>query len=169
MANSRFYSKLSLLILVLSVFTLSACTGKQNSLTEVMVTKHGYAIHGYDPVAYFASGEPAKGTESHSHQWQGATWLFFSEQHKQQFIETPEKFAPQYGGWCAYGASRGYAAETQPWDSWTIHDGKLYLNYNPEVVEKWSEDIPGYIEKANSLWTQLKDELNQGIAEVYWK
>ncbi len=155
---------------VLLISSIAACaSSKQYSLTEVMVAEDGYAIHGYDPVSYFTDGEPSKGSEEFSYEWKEATWLFSSAEHRDLFKESPEKYAPQYGGWCAYGAAGGYAADVDPLESWTIHDDKLYLNYDKSVSKKWNKDIPGYLEKADEKWPKLNEELQEGTAKVYWK
>lgn len=115
------------------------------------------AIRGYDPVAYFVKDEPTKGSSQFSYQWNGANWHFSSSKNRDAFIDNPQKYAPQYGGYCAYAASRGYTASTAP-EAWSIVDGKLYLNYNKSVRDIWSEDIPSNITKANRNWSNL---LNQ--------
>jgi len=107
-------------------------------------SSNGKAINGYDPVAYFTESKPVKGNEKFSYQWNGATWYFSSKQNMDSFKKNPEKFAPQYGGYCAYGLSRGYKASTEP-DAWTIENNKLYLNYNKEVRELWNKDRKKFI------------------------
>ena len=84
----------------------------------------GAAIQGYDPVAYFTEGKPVKGEGQHAYQWKGATWRFSSAANLERFAATPEKYAPQYGGYCAYGVASGYAVKTEP-DAWSIVGGKL--------------------------------------------
>ena len=111
----------------------------------------GVAINGYDPVAYFKAGEPVAGSVAHATEWNGAKWLFSNEENKSEFVKKPDEFAPQYGGYCAYAVSRGYTASTDP-DAWTIHDGKLYLNYNKAVRLLWSRDIPGHVSSADGNW-----------------
>ena len=114
----------------------------------------GGAIRGYDPVAYFTRGEPVKGSNDFSLEWQDAKWKFSSEENKALFIANPEKYTPQYGGYCAWAASQGYTASTDP-NAWTIHNGRLYLNYSKSVQQTWSKDIPGNIRKGNTNWPQL--------------
>lgn len=119
----------------------------------------GVAIHGYDPVAYFLNKKPVKGSKDLEYSWMGAAWRFASKENLELFKTNPEKYAPQYGGYCAYGMSSGYAAPTEP-DAWTILDGKLYLNYNTQVRQMWNKDIPGFIMKADRNWPQVpKKEL----------
>ena len=109
------------------------------------------AIRGYDPVAYFTEGKPVKGKAEFTHQWKGATWRFASAANRDRFAAAPEKYAPQYGGYCAYGVASGYAVKTEP-DAWSVVDGKLYLNYDRSVQASWVKDIPGYIRKADANW-----------------
>ena len=111
----------------------------------------GAAIRGYDPVAYFTDGKPVKGKGEFTHQWKGATWRFASAANRERFAAAPEKYAPQYGGYCAYGVASGYAVKTEP-DAWSVVDGKLYLNYDRSVQASWLKDVPGYIRKADANW-----------------
>ena len=111
----------------------------------------GAAIRGYDPVAYFTEGKPVKGKAELTHQWKGTSWRFASAANRDLFAQAPEKYAPQYGGYCAYGVSSGYAVKTEP-DAWSVVDGKLYLNYDRGVQSSWLKDPPGYIRKADANW-----------------
>ena len=114
-------------------------------------TDRGGAIRGYDPVAYFTDGRPVKGSPQFSHSWRGATWYFSKAENRDRFAAAPEKFAPQYGGYCAYGVAQGYAVSIDP-AAWSIVDGKLYLNYSLGVQKDWNKDVPGYIRKADANW-----------------
>jgi YHS domain-containing protein len=112
------------------------------------------AIRGYDPVAYFTLKVPTKGSDKFTHQWKGATWRFVSAENRDAFARSPEKFAPQYGGYCAYGVAQDYAVSIDP-AAWRIVDGKLYLNYSKGVQRDWDKDVPGYISKANTNWPNV--------------
>ena len=109
------------------------------------------AVSGYDPVAYFTQGKPVEGSSSHEHEWQGATWRFSSAENLASFKADPERYAPQYGGYCAWAVSQGYTASTVP-EAWRIVDDKLYLNYSLGVQKQWQDDIPGNISKADKNW-----------------
>ena len=109
------------------------------------------AIRGYDPVAYFTEGRPVKGSREFTHLWNGATWRFASAQNRDRFAAAPEKYAPRYGGYCAYGVANGYAVKIEP-DAWSVVEGKLYLNYDRRVQASWKSDIPAYIRKADANW-----------------
>lgn len=119
--------------------------------TPRIFQKDGVALGGTDPVSYFRDGAPAKGRAEHSLDWNGATWRFASAENKAAFAADPDRYAPQFGGYCAYGAASGYAAPTVA-DAWTIVDGRLYLNYSRGVRGKWEKDIPGNISKAETNW-----------------
>jgi YHS domain-containing protein len=112
------------------------------------------AIKGYDPVAYFTQDSPAKGRSAHSHEWMDATWYFANAENMELFASDPEKYAPQYGGYCAYAVSQGYTAKIDP-DAWKIVDDKLYLNFSLKVQKIWEKDIPGYIAKADVNWPNI--------------
>jgi YHS domain-containing protein len=112
------------------------------------------AIRGYDPVAYFIQGKPLEGSKQFTHQWRGAHWRFASAENRDRFAAMPNKYAPQYGGYCAYGVAQGYAVKIEP-EAWSIVEGRLYLNYSVGVQGDWKEDIPGYISKANANWPQV--------------
>jgi YHS domain-containing protein len=123
--------------------------------SEIFTTREG-AIQGYDPVAYFAAGKPMKGTKEFTVNYRGEVWYFSSAENLKAFQSSPEKYTPQFGGYCAYGMSRGYKAKTEP-DAWTIVDGKLYLNYNVDVRKIWNEKQSEFINKANANWPTVKD------------
>lgn len=111
-------------------------------------------LKGYDVVAYFTQAQPVKGTSQFSHQWMGATWQFSSAANRDAFAMSPEKYAPQYGGYCSWAVSRGYTADIDP-EAWKVVNGKLYLNYSKGVQRKWETDIPGNIAKADGNWPGL--------------
>lgn len=119
----------------------------------------GLAIRGYDPVAYFLAKKPVKGKSEFEHAWMGATWRFSTAANRDLFIMNPEKYAPQYGGYCAYGMSRGYAAPIDP-KAWTVVDDKLYLNYDRDVRNLWNDDIPGHIARANQNWPRIPKKMD---------
>lgn len=114
----------------------------------------GVAIRGYDTVAYFTQGAPAEGLEKFSTEWQGASWRFSSQENLELFLGDPEKYAPQYGGYCAYGVANDSLVKIEP-DLWSIVDGKLYLNYNRKFDNAFNEDPEGYIAKANQKFEGL--------------
>lgn len=144
----------ALQFLLLFTVCLTACTSKSNT-AQVFATDEG-AIQGYDPVAYFTQSQPVKGSKEFSFAHADQVWYFASAENLEVFKSNPEKYAPQFGGYCAYGMSRGYKAKTEP-DAWTIVEGKLYLNYNTDVRDNiWNEKQSEFIEKANTNWPSIK-------------
>jgi YHS domain-containing protein len=113
-------------------------------------------LKGYDVVAFFTQGKPVKGSTDYSFQWNGVKWLFYNNTDLETFKGSPEKYAPQYGGYCAYGTAEGHKAPTQA-DTWTIVDNKLYFNYNARVKEMWNKNRSALIDTANKNWVSLKD------------
>ncbi|MEZ5856428.1 MAG: YHS domain-containing (seleno)protein [Hyphomicrobiaceae bacterium] len=114
----------------------------------------GVAVGGYDPVAYFTEKRAVKGNPAVAFDYDGAKWFFASEANREAFKAAPEKYAPQYGGYCAWAVSQGYTAKGDP-DAWTVHDGKLYLNYNASVRRDWSKNIPDNVAKGDANWPKV--------------
>jgi len=114
----------------------------------------GIAIRGFDTVAYFTQGKSVKGSTDFEVAWSGATWQFSSQEHADLFKSDPEAYAPQYGGYCAYGVAQDYLVKIEG-EQWKIEEGKLYLNYDKKVQRTWTRDIPGYISSANSKFDSL--------------
>jgi YHS domain-containing protein len=112
---------------------------------------NGVAMGGYDPVAYFTEGRPVMGKAAYALRWRGALWYFASAEAMESFEMNPAGYAPQYGGYCAYAMSKGAIAPTVP-EAFTVHDGRLYMNFSTEVRTIWSADIPGNIVLANGNW-----------------
>lgn len=117
-------------------------------------SENGIAIDGSDTVAYFAGNGPVAGQSAFSVMWQGAEWRFANAENLAAFEADPESFAPQFGGYCAYAVSKGYTASTVP-EAWTLHDGKLYLNFSKRIQRRWERDIPGNIAKGNENWPSV--------------
>lgn len=114
----------------------------------------GIAIKGYDPVAYFTVGKPTKGKAAFETSYKGVKWRFASEENKKLFEANPAKYEPAYGGFCAYGVSKGYKVKIEG-NAWAIRDGKLYLNYDRSVNRTWSKSPARYIKRANAKWPGL--------------
>lgn len=115
------------------------------------------ALKGYDAVAYFTEGEPVRGDKDYAHEWNGATWLFSSAAHRDAFIADPERYAPQYGGYCAWAVSQGYTASGDP-KVWAIVDGRLYVNYDEKIGRRWQQDTAGFIERADANWPRVLED-----------
>jgi YHS domain-containing protein len=142
------------LLLFLTFVSLSVSGGL--AADAVNANWRGIAIKGYDPVAYFTDAKPVEGESDFEFTWMGATWRFASSAHRDLFAANPEKYAPQYGGYCAWAVSQGSTAGIDP-DAWRIVDGKLYLNYSRKIQQQWEGDVPGNIQKADVNWPKLRD------------
>ena len=119
--------------------------------------RRGIAIRGYDPVAYFKQGRAVKGLSDFKMMYKGATFRFANQENLTDFSANPERFAPQYGGYCAWAVSHGYTASIDP-DAWTIEGDKLYLNYSLRVRSQWEADKQNRIRLADQNWPAV---LNQ--------
>ncbi len=117
----------------------------------------GAAIGGTDPVAYFERGRPTQGRAEFAHRWDGAEWRFASAANRDRFAADAARYAPAYGGFCAYAVARGYTAPIDP-DAWRIVDGRLYLNYDLRTRALWERDVPGEIARADRNWPRLVAE-----------
>ena len=137
---------------ILSTFLLALAFSVQ---AQNNVDSSGVALKGYDPVAYFTEGKPVQGRPEFSASHEGAIYRFANAANREAFAAAPGKYAPRYGGYCAYGMASGYKAPIEP-DAWTIVEGKLYLNYNQSVRSRWSSDIPGYVRKADANWPSVR-------------
>ncbi len=113
------------------------------------------AIKGYDTVAYFTKGNPTKGSNKYTASYKNTIYYFSSSENRDLFRASPAKYAPQFGGFCAYGVTKGRKFDTDP-TAWKIVDGKLYLNLNHDVKKIWAEDVPGYITTAFDTWPNIK-------------
>ena len=113
------------------------------------------ALKGYDAVAYFAVNNAVKGDAKYAYVWNGAKWLFSSEENMNKFMADPAAYAPQFGGYCAYAVSEGYTADADP-EAWKVVDGKLYLNYNREVQQTWEKNEAERIDNARKHWQEFK-------------
>lgn len=139
---------------VLTVLLLGLATTAIAGKVDPVYQHGGLAIRGYDAVAYYQQSAPVKGSSQFSYQWRGATWLFANAENRDRFQAEPDRYAPQYGGYCAYAVSKGRTASIDP-EAWKIVDGKLYLNYSKGVQRKWEQDVPGNIVKADKNWPDL--------------
>lgn len=115
------------------------------------------AIRGYDAVGYHTDGKPVPGRPEFTHHWQGADWRFASAANRDAFASAPQRYAPQYGGYCAYAAAHGFKVSTEP-AAFTIDGDKLYLNYSIAVRNTWNKDRAHYIRLANARWPTLAGE-----------
>lgn len=152
---------LSKRLMALAAITFLSVAGASLAADEINVagglTGAGapLAIHGYDAVAYFTDGAAMQGSAKHTAVHEGAAFRFVSDANKRKFEKSPEKYAPQFGGFCAYGASVGKKFDGDPRVFEVVGD-KLYFNLNPDIKATWEKDIPKNIQKANSQWTKIR-------------
>lgn len=119
--------------------------------------RDGAALQGHDAVAYFKDGKPIKGAAAHRAEFKGSTFLFASTANRDAFLAAPERYAPQYGGYCAFGVAGGYKAAIDP-AAFSVVNGKLYLNYDRNVQKQWAADIPGFVAKAERAWPAVSGQ-----------
>ena len=136
----------------LALFLVCFLTGSIVMAAESSPQKD-IALRGYDTVAYFTVGKAVKGSESFTFPWHEMLWQFSTKENRDLFAASPEKYAPQYDGYCAWAMTESRLAITDP-EVWRIVDGKLYLNCSREAYDKWSRDIPGHIKKADAIWKE---------------
>jgi YHS domain-containing protein len=153
------------LAVVLGLFTAGpAMAAAETNISSGLTLKGpGLAVHGYDVVAYFTDGKPTSGRAKHSSVYKGATYRFTSEEHLKAFEQRPERYVPQYGGYCAFGVSVGAKFDGDP-HLWRIVDGKLYLNLNEDIQKTWLKDVPGNLEKANRNWTKIASKTPEELS-----
>jgi len=137
-------------ILAIALLSVYARAGELVNVTGT----NKVAVSGYDTVAFFTDSKPVSGSPSISANYQGATYLFASEEHKKLFLEKPDKYAPQCGGFCAYGVGVGGLFPVDI-STWQVRNGKLYLNKNPDVLKKFNADFDGNVAKADKNWPDL--------------
>lgn len=116
--------------------------------------RNGLAIGGTDPVAYFDGTGPVTGDAALSHDWMGATWTFASAANRDAFAADPERWAPAFGGYCAFAASRGYLAPTIP-EAWHVHEGRLFLNASMRALRLWRQELPDVIAAGEANWPAI--------------
>ena len=140
---------------IAAVFTLSGTAFAAD--IDHSADENDVAIQGYDPVSYFTASEAQQGSSNYTATYKNAIYQFASADNRDTFRANPSKYAPQFGGFCAFGTAMGKKFDTDP-TAWKIVDDKLYLNLNKDVQKRWLSDVPGYIETANGQWGQIKDK-----------
>jgi YHS domain-containing protein len=153
----RWSYRISVLVVVLGIAGAMTLRGQTPGSINAA---NGVALQGYDVVAYHTQQQAVKGAAALSHVWRGVTWRFASAENRDRFAKAPDQFLPEFGGFCAYGVSRGYAVDIDP-QAFAVVDGKLYLNYSKRVQGTWNQDRPGYIEKARQHWPKVSADLEK--------
>lgn len=154
--------KVSIFALAISAFLLSCSSAEESPKGEIF-EMDGIALGGYDPVSYFVQSEAKLGTEDSSVEYNGLTYFFSSSKNQKLFEERPEKYLPEYGGWCAYAVAEGPKKMKPDPTMWQIQDGKLQLFYDDWMTslsgglkEAWNEDSVDYKIKADQNWEEIK-------------
>lgn len=142
-----------ILLAGLSALALSGPAGAADP-PHTVFAEGGVAIRGTDPVAYVTEGRPVRGRAEFHHAWGGATWRFASAANRDAFAADPARYAPAYGGFCAYAVSEGYTAPIDP-QAWRIVDGRLFLNYDLRTRSLWERDRDARISRADAHWPRL--------------
>ena len=137
-------------IAALMLLTTSAFAGELVNVSGASKA----AISGYDPVAFFTDSKPVNGSPFITAEHQGATYFFASEEHKKLFTANPDKYAPQFGGFCAFGVGLDKLFPVDI-NTWQVRDGKLYLNLNGDILKKFNADFEGNVAKADKNWPGL--------------
>ena len=131
------------------------------SAPAVSADSSGLGAKGYDPVAFFTEGKPVKGSATHQLEWNGAKWRFASAEALETFRAAPERYAPQFGGYCAWAVSQHYLAPGDP-NFWKIVDGKLYLNANARAKELWEAEEAEAITRGHANWPAVLTDNQDG-------
>jgi len=138
-------------------FVLLCLIGAAPAKDYVNVDRNGIGIQGYDPVAYFTEKSAVEGSKDNAASYKGVTYLFASEANKAAFAKDPEKYVPQFGGFCAWAVSQGYTAKIDP-EAFQIVDGRLLLQYSPKIRDRFNQDTKGNLEQADANWPGLVEE-----------
>lgn len=161
--KTKLFTRNVLLAAILSTSTMVAVVPQlafaydESSTSALNLDKQGVAIKGFDPVAYFTDSKPTEGSSKFTFSYKGATYHFANASNRETFKANPEKFAPQYGGFCAMGVALSKKLDGDP-QAWRVVDNKLYLNLNKDVQKKWVEDVPGNLKKAETEWPQVRNK-----------
>jgi len=158
-------STLSKSIKIFSIALLVALNSVAFAAAKINVDANDIAIQGYDPVAYFTDSKATKGKAKFSAIHDAAIYHFASEKNRDAFKASPDQYAPQYGGFCAFGVSKQRKFSADP-EAWRVVDGKLYLNLNKNVQKIWLEDVPGNIETAEQIWPEIQNSSDKFLEEI---
>lgn len=153
-------SKLIAIVSLVAAFTVTSCgiipTQAESSIDSINVDENRLAIKGYDPVAYFTQSAPVQGNKNFTAEYNGAVYYFSSAEHQALFEGNPVQYAPQYGGYCAFGVSKERKFDTDP-TAWAVVDNKLYLNLNDKVQNRWVQNKEELILEADTIWVDIAD------------
>jgi YHS domain-containing protein len=137
-----------------TALALALATAAAWAAGAVNTDAQGLALQGHDPVAYFTQSKAVKGSVQWSVSHAGATYWFVNEANREAFLNAPQKYLPQYGGYCAYGVAQGAKPDIDP-NAFAVVNGKLYLNLSPAIQKRWQQDVSGHIQAADAKWPEL--------------
>lgn len=146
--------------LIFALFVSLACTFVWAADPEIYSHKKKGAIKGADVVAYYSlapNDKAVMGKDEFSLEWNGALWKFSSQENLDKFAKNPEAYIPQYGGYCAFAVGHNFTTDIRP-NSWSIHEGKLYLNHNNSSRRNFLKSISSRIEKAEKNWPAVLEK-----------
>lgn len=162
MSFQRFNSRFSIpallgLLLAATALAFSVSAADNVNVSSGLTLAGGpLALRGYDAVAYFEDSAAVRGKADHSVLHEGTVYRFASARHKAAFEADPERYLPAYGGFCAFGVAVGAKFDGDP-EVFRVVDGRLYLNLNGGIQEKWEEDVEGNVAKADRNWSKIRD------------
>ena len=154
-----------MLTMIVSVFSLILVAATVHANEVVNATSRGIAMDGFDPVAYFKQGSPAKGDLQFSHHYKDRTWVFASAENRDEFAADPAAYEPQNNGWCAWAVSNGYAAEVDWVDGWFIVDDKLHVTWSEAVKDKFVADQEARLTAMRGNWDTVHQGLQDGTVK----
>jgi YHS domain-containing protein len=143
-------------MILISLSVLLYASGDYDSV--IYTKESNIAVEGYDPVSFFQENNPIKGSQTWSTEYRGAAWYFSSEENLNLFTNNPNKYAPAYGGYCAWAMNEGKLAPGKP-KHWDIIEGRLYLNYSSSTRKKFLADLDSMISTADTKWPEIKFQL----------
>ena len=154
-------------LIVVAAFTVFAGLQARAAETAVNVNNEGVAIDGYDTVSYFTPVGARRGKAEFHTEWAGAVWYFATAENLAAFESDPERYTPQFGGWCAFALSTGhFASDVDPREAFTLRDDKLYLNWSRRVKRRWLNEVEDNIATADSNWPVVRQQLLDDEAAI---
>ena len=153
--SKQLFSRINVLLLSLATTLVIGLSTIATAGNDTETDANGVILAGHDAVAYFTEGKPVKGSAQYTASYNDAIYYFSSAKNRDAFNSDPSRYAPQYGGFCAYGMTFGKKFEVDG-KAFEIVDGKLYVNKNLKVYKTWKKDVPGHIAQADAKWPDVE-------------
>lgn len=146
-------SILAIWLMLLTALVIAGASNAQKGNGKLLpnLNSDGVILDGYDPVSFFTDNKPVKGNMAFQYRYEEATYYFSSKEHLDWFIANPEKYKPQFGGWCAYAVSLGRTAPIDV-NTFSIVNGRLVIQHNARAVAGWNKDVTGNLALADKYW-----------------